>query len=59
MKNRTCTIDGCGKKHYSRGLCRAHYSRVQREQRKARTDKPCLSASRARTATCRGTRGRR
>lgn len=42
MKNRTCTIDGCGKKHYSRGLCRAHYSRVQREQRKARTDKPCL-----------------
>lgn len=26
MSERTCSIDGCGKKHYARGLCHRHYS---------------------------------
>lgn len=26
MPERTCTIDGCGVKHYGRGLCRQHYN---------------------------------
>lgn len=27
---RTCSVPGCDKKHYSRGLCRAHYARQAR-----------------------------
>lgn len=27
---KTCTIDGCGRPHHSRGLCAAHRSRLQR-----------------------------
>jgi HNH endonuclease len=26
---KTCTVDGCGKKHLAKGLCSAHYSRVR------------------------------
>lgn len=27
---RVCSIEGCGKKHHSKGLCRAHYNRKKR-----------------------------
>lgn len=30
MSDRTCSIDGCERPHNSRGLCAAHYSRLQR-----------------------------
>lgn len=28
--NRICSVEGCGNRHYSRGWCRKHYSRWQR-----------------------------
>jgi hypothetical protein len=31
---RECTIEGCGGKHYTRGLCQKHYN--QRPERQAR-----------------------
>lgn len=27
---KTCTIDGCGRGHYARDLCRMHYARERR-----------------------------
>ena len=27
MADRTCSIDGCGRRHVARGMCRLHYSR--------------------------------
>lgn len=30
MSDRTCTVDGCEKPHFGRGLCNQHYSRVRR-----------------------------
>lgn len=54
MKHRICTIDGCGKKHYCRGMCRAHHSRARRAEGLARTDKPCLIDG----CTAAGTAGR-
>ena len=27
VKNRKCELDGCGRKHFCRGLCRLHYKR--------------------------------
>ena len=27
---RRCTVSGCDKKHYSKGLCQAHYERKRR-----------------------------
>lgn len=30
MTDRTCSIEGCGKKHYARGWCRRHYNRWHR-----------------------------
>lgn len=36
---RLCSIDGCGKKHYGRGLCAAHWMR-QRRTGSTRNTKP-------------------
>lgn len=33
MANRTCTVDGCERKHMGRGLCSAHYHRWRRTGR--------------------------
>lgn len=41
MKNRTCSLPDCDKKHYSGGLCRTHYAREARRRAKGRTDRPC------------------
>ncbi len=30
MANRTCSIDGCGRKHYGRDFCHMHYKRWER-----------------------------
>ena len=30
MNSRTCSIEGCAKRHYARGWCRTHYGRWQR-----------------------------
>lgn len=30
ISGRTCTIAGCGRKHYGQGLCRAHHARWRR-----------------------------
>lgn len=31
MANRTCTVDGCNRKHMARGLCVSHYDRWKRD----------------------------
>jgi len=30
MTERTCSVEGCGRKHEARGLCQAHYARFRR-----------------------------
>lgn len=46
---RTCSVPGCGRKHYGRGLCKTHY------MRQARTGEPgpaAISTRPARQPTC-------
>lgn len=35
-KNRRCSLLGCNQRHYSKGLCRAHYQRASRERKNGR-----------------------
>lgn len=32
MANRTCSVDGCGRAHLARGLCRSHYDKARAGQ---------------------------
>lgn len=34
LKNLKCSIEGCGKKHYARGVCHAHYRLMAKSVRK-------------------------
>jgi hypothetical protein len=38
--NKICSIEGCGRKHKAKGLCRKHYGRIydqtHKEQKKKR-----------------------
>lgn len=38
--NRLCTVDGCTRKHFARGLCNAHYQRQNRRPAQPREFKP-------------------
>lgn len=40
MTERTCTIEGCDKKHYGRGWCYMHWQRVRRYGRTSLPDRP-------------------
>lgn len=35
---RTCTVDGCGQRHWARGLCQTHYNRDYVQRRKHASD---------------------
>jgi len=34
---RTCQLEGCAERHYSKGFCKKHYHRERRQQRKEET----------------------
>ena len=38
---RTCTIDGCDKRHRARGLCTMHYNRAHQPNRHRPVEAPC------------------
>ena len=40
MAQRTCTIDECGKKHYGKGYCSAHYTQWRKHGNPLHKDRP-------------------
>lgn len=40
MGERTCTVDGCNRKHRARGLCQAHYHRWWKKRRASDPNAP-------------------
>jgi len=34
---KTCTVPGCNRPHYAKGLCAAHYQKMRREKKKEAT----------------------
>lgn len=32
--DRKCTIDGCARPHYAKGICQAHYEKAKRDEKR-------------------------
>lgn len=42
--DKLCTVDGCGSKHFAKGLCCAHYSRERYQKASTETRKALLAS---------------